>query len=69
MIPERPTMYLNWLREHCAYMEIDKLREKSEVIQVRLQEIYIPLYAYEPAGKFENRQGTEEEEVRCISMI
>ena len=63
VIPERPTMYLNWLREHCAYMEIDKLKEKSEVIQVRLQEIYIPLYAYEPAGKFENRQGTEEEEV------
>jgi len=51
MIPERPTMYLNWLQEHCAYMEIDKLREKSEVVQVRLQEIYIPLYAYEPAGK------------------
>lgn len=63
MIPERPTMYLNWLQEHCAYMEIDKLREKSEVIQVRLQEIYIPLYAHEPAGNSGNRQGTEEEEV------
>lgn len=52
VIPERPTMYLNWLREHCAYMEIDKLREKSEVIQVRLQEIYIPLYAYGPVYEY-----------------
>ena len=65
VIPERPTMYLNWLQEHCAYMEIDKLREKSEVIQVMLQEIYIPLYAYEPGSKStksKRKQGIGEKE-------
>ena len=49
--PEIPVTYRKWLSENCAYMDIDKLQEKSNVIQVRLPEIYIPLYANPPIKK------------------
>lgn len=43
-IPEMPQIYLNWLKDHCAYMEVDRLLDKSDVIQINLPEIFIPLY-------------------------
>ncbi|MCP4112231.1 MAG: SUMF1/EgtB/PvdO family nonheme iron enzyme [Desulfobacteraceae bacterium] len=43
--------YRKWLTDHCRYMDIDKLREQADVIQVRLPEIFISLYANPPAGK------------------
>ena len=47
-IPIIPEDYKNWIIDHCSYMGIDRLREKGNVIQVRLPEIFIPLYAYAP---------------------
>jgi formylglycine-generating enzyme required for sulfatase activity/UDP-2,3-diacylglucosamine pyrophosphatase LpxH/energy-coupling factor transporter ATP-binding protein EcfA2 len=43
--PEIPGIYTKWLMDHCMYMDIDKLREKGRVIQVKLPETFIPLYA------------------------
>ncbi len=60
--PEMPELYLKWLRDHCAYMDVDRLREKSDVIQVRLPEIFISLYAYEPGKKAEQRQEMQQRE-------
>jgi hypothetical protein len=40
--------YRNWLIDHCQYMDIDKMREKSDVIQVQMPEIFVPLYAIDP---------------------
>ena len=48
---EIPAAYKTWVIDHCSYMGIDRLKEKGEVIQVRLPEIFIPLYAYPPAKK------------------
>ncbi|MCP4106309.1 MAG: SUMF1/EgtB/PvdO family nonheme iron enzyme [Desulfobacteraceae bacterium] len=45
--------YRKWLTDHCRYMDIDKLREQADVIQVRLPEIFICLYANPPAEKSE----------------
>ncbi len=43
-----PDVYKDWIVDHCQYMSVDRLREKGNVIQVRLPEIFIPLYAYPP---------------------
>ncbi len=43
--PIIPETYQKWLSENCAYMDIDKLQAKSNVMQVKLPEIYIPLSA------------------------
>ncbi|MCP4104861.1 MAG: SUMF1/EgtB/PvdO family nonheme iron enzyme [Desulfobacteraceae bacterium] len=43
--------YREWLTDHCRYMDIDKLREQADVIQVRLPEIFISLHANPPAEK------------------
>ena len=61
--PEIPDQYKRWIIDRCSYMDIDKLREKSRVIDVRLPEIFIPLYAYPPAA-VENRKGLEKEALR-----
>ncbi|MCH7630819.1 MAG: NACHT domain-containing protein, partial [Proteobacteria bacterium] len=53
-IPEIPEIYLKWLKEHCAYMEVDKLLDKSNVIQINLPEIFIPLYTM--ARRVDNRE-------------
>ncbi len=45
--------YKKWLTDHCRYMDIDKLREQADVIQIRLPEIFISLYANPPAEKSE----------------
>ncbi len=45
--------YKKWLTDHCRHMDIDKLREQADVIQVRLPEIFISLYANPPAEKSE----------------
>lgn len=50
-IPEIPVAYANWLDETCGYMDLDRLRERGEVVQVGLPEIFIPLYAYEPGKR------------------
>lgn len=50
-LPEIPENYRTWLSEHCAYMDIDKLRGKSEVIQVKMPEIFVPLFADKPGWK------------------
>jgi formylglycine-generating enzyme required for sulfatase activity/predicted MPP superfamily phosphohydrolase/energy-coupling factor transporter ATP-binding protein EcfA2 len=54
-LPEIPEDYKKWIIEHCSSMEIDKLRERGEVIQVSLPEIFIPLYAYPPGKEIEGK--------------
>lgn len=49
--PEIPVAYLNWLSETCGYMDLDRLRDRGEVVQVGLPEIFIPLYASEPGKR------------------
>jgi len=49
--PIIPETYRDWLKEHCAYMDVDRLRERGKAIQVGLPEIYIPLYAQKPGRK------------------
>ena len=43
-----PARYRTWIADRCQYMDIDKLREKSDVIMVELPEIFAPLYANPP---------------------
>ena len=45
---EIPARYRTWIADRCRYMDIDKLREKSDVIMVELPEIFVPLYANPP---------------------
>ncbi len=54
--------YLNWLEEHCAYMNVDKLRESGKPIQVSLPEIYIPLYTQKPGDKSGDGPAHDEKE-------
>jgi len=58
--PEIPENYRTWLSEHCAYMDIDKLRGKSEVIQVKMPEIFVPLFADDPGKKAGSRRNMGE---------
>lgn len=58
--PVIPEAYKNWLIDHCSYMDIDRLREKGDVIQVRLPEIFIPLYSYRPRKGSEGRSPQKE---------
>ncbi len=67
--PEIPKTYLNWLKEYCSYMDIDKLQEKSDVIQVKLPEIYIPLYAYEPAIIIRDKNKVEEKDMQVDIVL
>ena len=46
--PDFPTAYRRLIQDRCQYMDIDKLREKSDVIQVKLPEIFVPLYTNDP---------------------
>ncbi|MBI4223182.1 MAG: SUMF1/EgtB/PvdO family nonheme iron enzyme [Planctomycetes bacterium] len=62
-IPVIPETYRTWLSGNCAYMDIDKLRGKSEVIQVKMPEIFVPLFAYTPGEKTRNKQRLEEKEM------
>jgi formylglycine-generating enzyme required for sulfatase activity/3',5'-cyclic AMP phosphodiesterase CpdA len=41
-----PESYKDWITDRCRYMDIDRLRERGTVIQVKLPEIFIPLYAH-----------------------
>ncbi len=52
---EIPNAYRDHLIENCGYMDIDKLREKTDVTQVGLPEIFTPLYAY-PPGRAETKR-------------
>ncbi len=61
-VSEIPEVYRTWLMERCAYMDIEKLAERGEVITVRLPEIFIPLYAYEPAVKSSDKLDLREKE-------
>jgi formylglycine-generating enzyme required for sulfatase activity/energy-coupling factor transporter ATP-binding protein EcfA2 len=56
---EIPNAYRDHLIENCGYMDIDKLREKTDVTQVGLPEIFIPLYAY-PPGRAGSKKGITE---------
>lgn len=56
-------MYRTWLSEKCAYMDIDKLRGKSEVIQVRMPEIFVPLFADNPEKKTDSGRHLEAKEM------
>jgi formylglycine-generating enzyme required for sulfatase activity len=53
-----PEAYRRWLTDYCQYMDIDRMREKSDVIQVSLPEIYVPLYAQDPEAP--KKKETEE---------
>ncbi len=46
--PEMPESYAGWLKEQCAYMNIEKLQAKGEAIRLSLPDIFVSLYAYEP---------------------
>jgi cellulose biosynthesis protein BcsQ len=59
-LPEIPPYYKTWVEDRCSTIEIDKLREKSAVIQVRLPEIFIPLYAYSWERKSDVGRGRKE---------
>ena len=48
---EKPRYYLKWIAERCRYMDIDRLRDKGRVIQVRLPEMYVPLLAHPPVSE------------------
>jgi hypothetical protein len=50
---EIPNAYRRHIIDNCSYMDIDKLREKTDVTQVGLPEIFIPLYAYPPGRTVE----------------
>ena len=60
---EIPNAYRGHLIENCGYMDIDKLREKTDVTQVGLPEVFIPLYAY-PPGRAEMKKGITEDLMR-----
>ena len=47
--------YRKWVQDRCQYMDIDRLREKSDVIQVKLPEIFVPLYANDPQKKSDEK--------------
>jgi formylglycine-generating enzyme required for sulfatase activity len=49
-----PDKYRDWIIDCCQYMDIDYLKEGSRVIQVRLPEIFVSLYANPPAEKIED---------------
>ena len=61
-IPVIPEVYRDWLKEHCAYMDVDRLRESGKAIQVGLPEIYILLYAQKPGKKSGDELAYKEEE-------
>lgn len=57
---EFPNAYKDHVIENCGYMDIDKLREKADVTQVGLPDIFIPLYAYPPGSADEKRSTAED---------
>jgi formylglycine-generating enzyme required for sulfatase activity/energy-coupling factor transporter ATP-binding protein EcfA2 len=61
---EIPEAYRRWLTDYCQYMDIDRMREKSDVIQVSLPEIYVPLYAQDPEAPKKKEQEAVAESVR-----
>ncbi len=48
-----PQSYRNWISARCGSMDIDRLRERGRVIQVKLPELFIPLYANPPVRERE----------------
>jgi energy-coupling factor transporter ATP-binding protein EcfA2 len=56
---EIPDTYRKWITEHSQHMDLDKLREKSDVILVKLPEIFVPIYANDP--EFEKSEKNEME--------
>ncbi|MCF6153831.1 MAG: NACHT domain-containing protein [Candidatus Brocadia sp.] len=68
-IPEIPEGYRLWIRNHCSCMDIEKLCEKGEAIQVRLPEIFIPLYAEKPVKKGESNRDLREKPVDIEELI
>ncbi|MCP4253063.1 MAG: SUMF1/EgtB/PvdO family nonheme iron enzyme [Candidatus Scalindua sp.] len=57
-----PETYRDWLEEHCAYMNIDRLQERGKAISVSLPEIYIPLYTQKPGKKSGDEPAHDEKE-------
>ncbi|MCP4110462.1 MAG: SUMF1/EgtB/PvdO family nonheme iron enzyme [Desulfobacteraceae bacterium] len=48
-----PESYRTWVAARCGSMDIDRLRERGRVIQVKLPELFIHLYANPPAWERE----------------
>ena len=66
-IPVIPEVYRDWLKEHCAYMDVDRLQASGNAIQVSLPEIYIPLYTQKP-GKKSGTEPAHDEKERQIDI-
>ncbi len=58
-----PGKYKVWIIFQCKDMDITKLAETSAVIQVRLPEIYIPLYANPLKGPAEKKEPVDIEDI------
>lgn len=57
---EIPPLYVKWIKETCAYMNVEKFSVK-EPIRVSLPEIFVPLFGYDPIReKSEKDIGREE---------
>ncbi|MCP4268549.1 MAG: SUMF1/EgtB/PvdO family nonheme iron enzyme [Candidatus Brocadiaceae bacterium] len=61
--PVIPNIYKEWVTDHCRYMDINRLSGKGNVIQVRLPEIFIPLYAYPPKKQDGIKKGVIDETI------
>ena len=48
---EIPIAYRHWIIDHCRYMDVENLKEKSDIIQVRLPEIFVPLFVQRSGRK------------------
>ncbi|MCP4630607.1 MAG: hypothetical protein GY850_44900, partial [bacterium] len=46
-----PDIYLDWLKDNYGYVEAEKLQGKGQAVPLKLPEIFIPLYAYDPSEK------------------
>lgn len=63
-LPEVPKKYRDWVAGHCRDMDLDKLIGTGPVIQARLPEIFIPLYAVPPER--ENSFSRNPDEMRLM---
>ncbi|MDM8540654.1 SUMF1/EgtB/PvdO family nonheme iron enzyme [Desulfococcaceae bacterium HSG9] len=60
-LPEIPQIYKDWLIDHCRDMDFTKLIGASQVIQVGLPEIFIPLLAPLPQKAVEYRKQAKQQ--------
>ncbi|VEN73747.1 hypothetical protein EPICR_20216 [Candidatus Desulfarcum epimagneticum] len=42
-------IYFNWIQDRYSHMDAEKLHGKGQAVPLKLPEIFVPLYAYDPA--------------------